>query len=387
MHLKMEKIKQVMTHTQQSLQGVQFERTRLEHIVTCCMKNPPRNDEWQRGLEAAIEHLAEDCNTKGESCVKELKEAKVTGDIAKELKQCFYEKQILQNSTIDRVTEQFQAKAYVISALVRGENKRTGLLKKAAKPLNAKHYRRRIREREQIKMKLQMYRGVLKSRLAELEEQFSRFQNCFTLGSPQDLVGLLWLLERQEELNLARERHKEKVEELRKDKDNLEVTLKKISTETEVEYRKSDMIAVQGKLSVTEVRSEALHSSLQQVEVVSVSIQSFLASISKAVKLNFEDMSQSEALDCISDRLVDFRSKIEQVLGTSDYKEFMQMFPETHHSRVAVSTADNIKYRVLDTLDFPPILSAPSFDQVAHRTTYKKNLKKKTMTKSRKFLQ
>jgi hypothetical protein len=389
MQLRMERIKQVMQNTQQTFQAVQFERIRLEHIVTCCMKNPSRNDEWQRGLEAAIESLAEFCQTREENCVKQRKEAAVTEDIAKELKQCFYEKQILQNSTIDRVTEQFQAKAYIISALVRGDNKRTGLLSKAARPLNAKHYRRRIREREQVMMKLQMYKGVLESRLAELEEQFSKFQTCFTSGSPQDLVGLLWLLERQEELKLTRERLTEKVEELRKDKDNLEVTLQKISMETAVEYERSDMAAVQGQLSVAEVRSQALHGDLQQVEGVSVSVQSFIESIAKAVKLNLEDMSQSEALDRISERLADFRSKIELVLGTSDYQEFMQMFPEVANSREAVSTADNIKYRGLsDSLDIPSLPAAPSFDQIAHRTTFKKSIKKKkALMASRKGVQ
>lgn len=35
----------------------ELECRRLEQVLTCCFKNPARNDEWERGLEKAIENV------------------------------------------------------------------------------------------------------------------------------------------------------------------------------------------------------------------------------------------------------------------------------------------------------------------------------------------
>lgn len=236
---------------------------RLECILSCCFKNPARNDEWARGLEKGIENMKAMIKFELNEIKNASKETEILEEQFHVLSETKKDKVIYQHDTIERIISQFDIKDRINETLSEGQRKRKALVTRLMSAHNNHYYFDKIKARNKLKLTISEKSQYLREKVDHYNSIMMRIAKVTNIHHPREMVNVLWTLEKNRELQESVKIKQQKINECKCERDLLFSKLQ-IFKKRDLEQEKQQNIVLsldelQDKVLVSEQQLERLH--------------------------------------------------------------------------------------------------------------------------------
>ncbi|CAG9311031.1 unnamed protein product [Blepharisma stoltei] len=315
---KIDELQKQMESILDKLNNAELDSRRLECIISCCFKNPARNDEWVRGLEKGIENMKD--------MIKfELGEIKNCNKETEMLEEQYYaykatqkDKAMYQHDTIERILSQYQIKNRINETLSKGEKKRKDLVTKIMSEQSNSYFFDKIKQRNKLKVTISDKMQYLKGKLEHYNQVMSKVSKVLNISHPRELGMILFTFEKSKELKESIKVKETKIQELKCERDLLLSKLQ-IFRKKETENDKNQKIAytldeLHDKVRVAEQRFEHLHKLSKRQEYLYISCLGSLEQLwgRFAVEKNYDIDSTNikKVISTLDNRICEMKNKL-----------------------------------------------------------------------------
>lgn len=201
------------------------EGKRLQKIVTCCIKNPTRNDEWERGLEKALENMKLLIKMELESIKTYEKETQEFEEQSKTFQNLKFQRNQVQNTTLARVTDHLQVKSKIKIKKINRKKRRLEIFSQLLRPKVTNEDKAMVQKYENAMQQIHSVKKIAKIKMKGYEnmvEKLSVFRKFDDIYSLYEIIATFDKYNQlQEEIKVKRKN----IEYISREKEALELQL------------------------------------------------------------------------------------------------------------------------------------------------------------------
>jgi hypothetical protein len=201
------------------------EGKRLRKIVTCCIKNPTRNDQWEKGLEKTLETIKDFIRLESELIKSYKKETVIYEEESKNFQNLKSERKKVQNSTLMRVAEQLQIKSNIKSNIKNNKKNRINIIHKYKVPKFSDNSKAVIEKYENLMLKIKKFKNTAKLKLKGYQEMVEKVSVFRNFEDAYSLYDILNTFDRHNQLKDEIATSKNKIKEITREKEALQLQL------------------------------------------------------------------------------------------------------------------------------------------------------------------
>lgn len=264
-----------------NLNKIEAESTRFYQICDSCFKNPAKNDEWERKLNKKIELISK--ITEYEKAFIEVynKESVSFESQAKDFRILSDEKLKSQHKALDKVLEQFLAKASINEKLANMEAKRLEIISSAYEPIEEK-FKYNFKEKRERLLNIRAVKMFLIGKNTKCQQNIKKIQEISDVDESHILPELMIRLNRNEELNSIRDRLSVKLKRLENDRQSLVSKLNYLE-KNEIQYEDTNSYekiqSLKQSLKIAEKKFQVLQLSTVDQEITISTCEGILKKI------------------------------------------------------------------------------------------------------------
>lgn len=212
------KVRVVQTRIEQvfeKINKIEGESRRLDLVVTCCLKNPAKNEECIRKLEREIDSISQFVQMNKaivkQQDVERTQIAKYTELLEQEIQQ----QRTILNNTIERAKTHAVLEGKVLQLFGNGRARRVEIINKFSKPDHSKYFKLQNKEALSTQAKLTTFKNSLIQQLEEYESLNDKINRTFT-EEGNNVSSIIWKFQKNDKLKgdlAALEKKKKQLEE------------------------------------------------------------------------------------------------------------------------------------------------------------------------------
>jgi hypothetical protein len=198
---------------------IETETSRYNQILDTCLKNPSRNDEWERKLNRKIDSIKKMTEYEKKDIEIHEKDLESINTQIKDFERLSKEKLNSQNKTLNKVLEQFLIKSNLNEQLINRDSKRLEIISTTYTPI--KSNKLNFKAHETIIKKLKRFKKLVYQKNEEYIKIIKKISQIGDITDPKDLPIIILRINNKEELYEQRQKIEEKLERLENERKTL----------------------------------------------------------------------------------------------------------------------------------------------------------------------
>ena len=320
------------------------EGRRLKKVIDCCVKNPTRNDEWERGLEKALENMRNFIILEQDTIKIYEKETFNFEEQSKAFQKIKSQRNQAQNITLLRVKEHLDMKSKLKNKKMIGIKRRIKIFSKKNSLEFSKETRTTMKKYEAALEKIHNYKEIAITKLNGYKEMVAKLSNNRTFDDAYSLYEIISTFDRKSQLADEIESKKKTIEDITREKEALEVQLQFFKTknlkeqEKPARYNNFDQVNYYSYMS--EKKLEFLGQGTKYQEFIFIKVKTLIEKswsklmINQALENSNENLLKN--LKTISDRI----DQLNNLTKSSEAYEYSHHLTDNHLRSDSVISED-----------------------------------------------
>ena len=278
------------------------EGKRLQKILVCCMKNPTRNDEWERGLEKALDNLNSIISRESELIKDYEKETSMFEEQSSVFQKIKDQRNLAQNNTILRAENQLLLKSKMKRNMRQGVRRRLKIINSSNQLNISEENTVTIKKYEVIMQSLENFKQIAAHKLEgylDMVEKLSVFRSFEDSYSLSDIISTF---HRNSELREEIIAKKSSIEEMKREKQALELQVQFFQGRKQKERDRGKPIKPSNFEGImilsyeTEKKLEHMCESLESQQFILMKAKDFIENCWKGLMINMTLSNKDENL-------------------------------------------------------------------------------------------